>query len=78
MSNPATKLHRRAGRAVRRLDRRAGAAAAASWWRQITHETEAHMDAVLRFDALLKKARTSWLTPFMGGAFAGVFLFWVW
>ena len=35
------------------------------------------MDAVLRFDAFLKKAKTSWLTPFMGGAFAGVFLFWV-
>lgn len=42
-----------------------------------TDEAEADMDAVLRIDAFLKKARTSWLTPFMGGAFAGVFLFWV-
>jgi hypothetical protein len=38
---------------------------------------EAVMEAVQRIDEFLKKARTSWMTPFMGGAFAGVFLFWV-
>jgi hypothetical protein len=35
------------------------------------------MDTVQRIDSFLMKAKTSWLTPFMGGAFAGVFLFWV-
>lgn len=39
--------------------------------------TEAVMEAVQRIDIFLKKASASWLTPFMGGAFAGVFLFWV-
>jgi hypothetical protein len=34
------------------------------------------MDAVRRIDTFLKKARTSWMTPFVGGAFAGVVLFW--
>ncbi len=41
-----------------------------------TSETEAVMEAVLRIDTFLKKAKTSWMTPFMGGAFAGLFLFW--
>ena len=40
-------------------------------------QMEAVMEAVQRIDTFLKKARASWLTPFMGGAFAGVFLFWV-
>lgn len=42
-----------------------------------TRQTEAVMDTVQRIDSFLMKAKTSWLTPFMGGAFAGVFLFWV-
>lgn len=33
------------------------------------------MDAVQRIGGFLKKAKESWLTPFMGGAFAGVVLF---
>jgi hypothetical protein len=41
-----------------------------------TRRTEAVMDAVRRIDTFLKKARTSWMTPFVGGAFAGVVLFW--
>jgi hypothetical protein len=44
---------------------------------QARSETEAVMEAVLRIDTFLKKAKTSWMTPFMGGAFAGLFLFWV-
>ena len=35
------------------------------------------MDAVQRIDSFFRQARASWLTPFMGGAFAGVILFWV-
>ena len=35
------------------------------------------MDAVQRIDSFFRQARASWLSPFMGGAFAGVFLFWV-
>ena len=35
------------------------------------------MEAVQRFDMFFRKAKTSWMTPFMGGAFAGLFLFWV-
>lgn len=34
------------------------------------------MDAILRIEEFLRKARTSWMAPFMGGACAGVFLFW--
>jgi hypothetical protein len=38
---------------------------------------EVVMEAVQRIDTFLKKAKTSWMTPFMSGAFAGLFLFWV-
>jgi len=68
---------RRAGRELRGIGRRSGAAAPPLWKGSfVVKRAEAVMNAVLRIRELLKTARTSWMTPFMGGACAGVFLFW--